>query len=1098
MLKRVFFVLAAVLLAGLVLFITLRAEPSGTFGTQPSNTPLTPLSGNPVALERGQGAEPQRPVQAAREYRFVRINNRGQLIQVFGKEFRPLPQGVTEVEWPGARVHLTPHRVIEIRARKGTFVAPDSQPRNGAFHGRVVLTLYESSPDRRSPIDLSPTSPDVRLRLFMQDARFDLELGTIESQSDVHLTSPRFDFRGTGLSMSYNEGRSRIEHLEVPQGKALRIKTGATTPATRTAAGRNKPATQPEATTKPTNPPIFYVATFDKKVRVRGGDADVEGDHLRLIFSLVPAAGQDVLRGLSAGPEASWGRTAGMWATPAMLAMPGPGGMAARLLEMIPAQPLAVKPSEPRPAGPPATAPSATLSADAPLPLDETMTPVGPDDVNITWAGALTVEPIDAPPADLQGPDDAMIKIDGQPLRITTPRKEVVTSSTMDYLASNGRVRLLGVKEWPVTIDSRELGLLECESLVLDQVAGTGQILGPGRLRGHDEPPGAAGNAEAAPRREGSGLPRGMLVSWKKEVALGFFLRPPRNSASASSVTSGEVNRLRAMRSVDFRGDVDVKHPQFDLSSQELGLALGDPEKGRQSLDTITARGQVRVIGKGEADRGEIEVRSEDLKIGLARDAHGLVSPDTLQARGDVHARYGTQRLASGELDVSLGHLPPKGDAATRPADDKANRISVKTMQARQNVNIEMDDPKVRIAAERVDADAARDLFEIRGAEGRPARFMREDGTLVGDYIVVASGAQTVKVTGPGSFEFISATPLKLAVATQPGGPAGGAKPAAGEAATAKPAAAGPPNIVTVTWKELMEFDNRNGTARFAGSVECRSRFARETTRLTSEQLNLDFTPEGAAAAAAPAVGDPNNPLIRGGRAVKAVTARQDVRFLAQSWLDDQQKSLASRLSIDGPVLTFDNLTEQLQVPGAGHMLIEDYRPDAPSTQPATQAANPVGHFSGRGATLFTWAGRMTLDAFHNDMTLEQQVQMLHRPADGQAPVQVDCRRFTADLESTGGLGGWMSRNAPQPTIKTILADRDVRVLSGGRVIRTDRLEYNGADQTVTLKADPGHMSELVEPDQPAPFTAEEFAWDLKTGHIVVNKPGAGRVPVGK
>ncbi|MCX5659204.1 MAG: hypothetical protein NTW19_05705 [Planctomycetota bacterium] len=1093
MLKRVMFVLSAVALAGLVLFITLRAEPSGPLGPGRSTDPLKPLDDHPPAFDPTQGADRSRPVQAAKEYRFVRINNRGQLIQVFGKEFRPLPQGVTEVEWPGARVHLTPHRVIEIRARKGTFVAPDSQPRKGTFHGRVVLTLFESAAERRSPIDLTPGSPDVRLRLFMEDAQFDLELGTIESQSDVHLTSPRFDFRGTGLTMSYNEGRSRIGHMEIPQGKALRIKTNANMPATRSSAGRSKPASQPATTaaSRPAAAPTYYVATFEKKVRVRGGEADIEGDHLRLIFSLAPGNGQDVLRGLSSGTDAS----PGLLPAPAQ-AGTGAAGLArlaaVRLWELIPGQAAApapiVKPATP--AGPAATSPGTPQSADAPLPPDETMTPIGPDDINITWAGALTVEPIDNPPAEIRGPEDAVIKIDGQPVRITTPRKEVITASTLDYLSATGQIRLVGTRDWPVAIDSRDLGLLTCENLAIDQVNGTGQITGPGSLRGKEEA--EVADAQSPPQRERPGLPRGMVVSWKKEVALTFFLRPGRVAGSASP--SADFNRLRALRNVDFRGDVEVNHPQFDLAAQQLALALGDPEKGRQALDSINAKGQVRIAGKGEGEHAGVEVASEDLVIKLARDTHGSISPSALHARGAVKAKQAAQRLAANELDVTLGFAPAKGagDAATKPAGERSQKFTVRTMQARQNVTIDMEEPAAHITADRVDADTAQNIIELHGGAGRPAKVLRDDGTLVGDTIVLSPTGQTVKVAGPGSFEFISTPPARVAAA------------ATQKASTTQPDApalfgAGVVNIVTVTWKEAMNFDNRNGTADFNGSVECRGRFGRETTRLTSEQLHLDFinenTPARAglpavAAATAPA---PTNPLTRGTRSVRTVTAKQDVRFLANSWLDDEQKTLATRLSIDGPTVAFDNLTEQVQVVGPGHMLIEDYRPDAPTTQPN----NPVGHFSGRGATLFTWAGRLTLDAYHNDLVIEQQVQMLHRPADGQPPVQVDCRRFTADLEGTGGLGVWLSRKSPQPTVKSILADQDVRVLTGGRTIRTDRLEYSGADQTVTLRAAPGHLSEVIDTDQPAPFTAEEFAWDLKTGHIVVKQPGAGRVPLG-
>lgn len=1102
MLKRALFVLSAVALAGLVLFITLRAEPSNPSDPSRRTTTLRPLGDRPPPFDPNQNADRQRPVQAAREYRFVRINNRGQLIQVFGKEFRPLPQGVTEVEWPGARVHLTPHRVIEIRARKGTFVAPDSQPRSGSFQGRVVLTLFESSPDRRGPIDLTPNSPDLRLRLFMQDARFDLELGTIESQGDVHLTSPRFDFRGTGLTMSYNEGRARIEHMEIPQGKALRIKTASSGTPVRPAGSRGRAASQPASApaTRPATTPTFYVATFDHQVRVRGNDADVEADRLRLHFALTPGDGQEAIRGLGAAPWPAFGpsfSTSFAFSASSAPLLPGaPRAAASFVSQLLPAQPQPTMPAGP--AGPPlpikpaTTAPASPQGADAPLPPDETMTPVGPDDVNITWAGPLTIEPSDTPPDELRGPDDVLIKLDGKPVRITTARKEVITASVLDYLSSNGRVRLLGVADYPVSITSRELGVLRCEHLNLDPLAGSGQIIGPGSLQAH---PDARDAADADATRDGAGLPRDLAIVWRKSVNLAFYLRPARANAQAAG--AGEFNRLRALKNVEFQGDVEVRHPLFDLVAQQLALALGDPERGRQSLDSISAKGQVRVAGRGDGEQGGIVVASEELLVEITRDARGALLPSALHARGGVKARHGAQRLSAGVLDVGLAVLPAaapsaSGPAASRPASP---RPAVQTMQARENVLIEADDPAVRVMADRVDADIARDLFEIRGADGRPARLLRDDATLVGHLITLAPQAQRANVDGAGTFEFISVAPARTS-ATRPA-----TTPTS--APTSAPAPT-PSAVVTIAWKDSMRFDNRGGSALFVGGVESRARFGRDTTRLTSGQLLVEFasppgptSPAGgpnAAPATAPAAASANNPLISGARAVRAVTARNDVRFLAQSWLDDEQKNLASRLTLDGPVITFDNLAEQVQVVGPGHMLVEDYRPDARPSE----AGKPQVRFTGRGATLFTWAGKLTLDAYHNDMLLDQQVQMLHRPADGQQPVQLDCRRFTADLESSGGLGVWLSGKSPQPTVKTISADQDVRVLSGGRTIRTDRLEYAGSTQVVTLRAEPGRLSELIDPEQPAPFTAQEFAWDLKSGQIVVDQPGAGRVPLGR
>ena len=132
--------------------------------------------------------------------RFEKLNKKGQLLQLFGQSLTPLPEGVSAVQKPMARLHSSQSRVLEIKADRGSFIAPENQPRSGEFSDNVVVTVYESPRGRN--VDLSPESKDIKLRAYLQDARFDLQLGQIDSNGLVHLTSDRMDFRGRGLSMT--------------------------------------------------------------------------------------------------------------------------------------------------------------------------------------------------------------------------------------------------------------------------------------------------------------------------------------------------------------------------------------------------------------------------------------------------------------------------------------------------------------------------------------------------------------------------------------------------------------------------------------------------------------------------------------------------------------------------------------------------------------------------------------------------------------------------------------------------------------------------------------------------------------------------------
>ncbi len=89
-------------------------------------------------------------------------------------------------------------------------------------------------------------------------------------------------------------------------------------------------------------------------------------------------------------------------------------------------------------------------------------------------------------------------------------------------------------------------------------------------------------------------------------------------------------------------------------------------------------------------------------------------------------------------------------------------------------------------------------------------------------------------------------------------------------------------------------------------------------------------------------------------------------------------------------------------------------------------------------------------------------------------------------------MGAWLSDKAPQGSIKSVLADQDVRVLTQRQIIRTDHLDYQGSTQTITLHADPDRVIEVTEADGSNPQTFQKGTWDLRSDKIDVDLPGRG------
>ncbi|MCC7193238.1 MAG: hypothetical protein IT444_10700 [Phycisphaeraceae bacterium] len=1110
MFKRVFMIAAAFALAGVVLLLTMLAEPSKQ---KTEHKPLTQQSGglHPVDPQKMAQDLTEQPLLGVGITRITRVNDHGQVIQIFVRELEPKPQGVLDAKNPICRMHLTPSRVLEIRAVEGTFVAPDRQPRNGEFRGRVVLTLFDGPQER--PVRLDRETGDIAMRVFLEDAKFDIELGQIESEGNVHLTTPRIDFIGKGLQMTFNPRKKRLEHLEVPYGKSIRIKTQG---GNDRISERNGGATTKKAgvddkvdVNKADEAPQFYRATLERRVRIQSDTMDVDADQLLAIFAL----------GRNAGRE---GELLGGSKKKAALSEPPLPSHRAAALPLH--SPLSESSSGMRPLlpGDPRTASALLVAQNVlaqtqpvdpwKLPEEKVLADVSPTDLIVQWSGALTVDPEDHPPAEIDGPDDTMFSLVGKPLRVTTyprnvkpdkngnrPVQERISAAGFDYFTKSGRVRLTGNDKIPMTLDSLAMGgRLRGTKLDIDQGTGFGRIDGGGVLEGSDPDVIAALNPDAA--RPDNRLPPGLKISWKDRLDMTFFLRTAEEKAAAGKREDSEqLIRLTALKQAAFHGDVTADHPEFGMRADTISLALDDPIKGKQTLDTIHAAGSVHVESKSQKDEEKLAITSDELDIELATDAKGKMQPSRLLARNKVKAALPGRTLETQLLDVGLALVDPTtmpADAQSKPAamtldpGTRGARLVMKTMVARDGVHIVTEDP-LDIAADRLVADTTADQIELFGVKGKPASVRRNEILLTGNHLVMHQGSQTVRVQGPGVFDF----PIKSAIA-----------PGKEKELVTRPAAAqkagetkGPPdNLAHVTWNEAMLYDNTTGKAQFQGKVEIVSRSNLDTTKLRCGDLQLEFVtvPQAADKQAPSKRGMSLDQMAGGTKAIKSLVASDNARFEAESWADYPGGNILRRLTLEGPTLTFLELTEELTVDGKGWMQMQDYRPDTRKADATTQPEGGlVTRFSGRGDTLMKWTGKMILNANHNDMTVMEGVQMIHREPDSKEFMQMDCQRFVADLASTGGLGVWVSQKT-QPTLKAISADKDVVVHANGRVIRTDHLLYTEDTQIVSLKGEGGRMVEVIEPGEPTPYTAEEFQWDLKNSRLTVIRPGTGRVPL--
>jgi hypothetical protein len=1083
----------AVVLAALLLLATLWVDSS------PPAAPKPATIEGPVPEDLLRGFDPSKPDAAisptgqARKYRFNSVNSRGQLVELFGDLLTPQPHGVTQVTMPGIRVHFAPRRMLEMLAERGQIVAPDEQPRSGQFDGSVVLTLYQRGAGEApgAPVDRPAEASGIVLRLFLQDAAFDLDLGRIETDKLIHLTGPRLDFRGVGLKLSYNALRNRIDRLEVEQGKVLRLKPGGAgeggvflgdgvqTPPDAGGAGASQGSVVASRSGVQ-----YYRATLTGRVRILRRDVTIDAGELRVLFCVDPGRQREQMLG-AAGAEAGTGVRAHRGGVQAA-GLPIGGWLGGALSQVA----VAAWAQSPEPAS----------SVPLGLPQDRSMAPFEADDVIVTWNGPLVVEPIDAEQAGGFEPSDLRLEIVGEPVTVTLPKRAVLTAQRVQYRAREDRAEMIGSQAYPLTVDAPQLGRLTGQKLVFQQAGNLIQVVGPGRLSTADAMGGEATAALEASSERAAGAPdtlRGVSVSWSEGLSLTF--RRPAQEAPASdparlgadaaaevpaqAVETAEgvigpahqaderqtvVPRGRLVSAV-FNGEVAMRHPRLDLDCDRLGLFLDDQAPAEASLvrglRTASASGAVRVTlrpNSGGEDGSAWRLGSNDLWVQLKPDPTGGVYPAQILASGQVKAQRSEDRLTADRLELTLE--PSVAAPAGKPSGD----LEWRTATAEGDVTVGMQKPAVHVEADRVLAETGGKQLQFFGTATKPARVVQSNGSIVAAHLVLNPDEQKAHVPGPGTLTLLLNSPPSERIAAK-----GAAEPAP----------------LTVTWTQGMGFDSAHGVAQFAGNVVASTQTQRETARLSANDLWLQL---GEAAGSSGSVS--HAALSGGGRSLATLTARQNVVFLFEGWADRPGGTLRSRVRLGGPLLNFDRPTGQLQVVGRGTLLVEDYH--SRSSEVAAGASTSAVELAGAGATLFTWAGELVWDGGAQRVRLSQGVQMLHRPLEPRQPVQLDCQQLVAAVATEGGLDGWFVGREIRPRVQAVFADHDVRVLVDQREIRSDHLRYSGDDRTVLVHADEGRMTQVYDRGQPTPLSAQALRWDLTHNRFEIIQPGRAGLPV--
>jgi hypothetical protein len=355
-----------------------------------------------------------------------------------------------------------------------------------------------------------------------------------------------------------------------------------------------------------------------------------------------------------------------------------------------------------------------------------------------------------------------------------------------------------------------------------------------------------------------------------------------------------------------------VRRPGVRLMAQQLAIDFAD----------VSSSAASRVPGSGRAAPQMAAHRPMPLPVVPEEDdgahwadsswAASALSPE-LRATADLFAPPPSE-----SRDGAATPGTPLRSAASNPQPARADAftLGVGRLEAHEDVTVELQDQGLVLMGEHLVADDAARQVQMFGHDAHPARAVAAGYVLTGHHLLLDEATRRLHVLGPGTLA------LQDLAMVEPGSADG----AAGDR-------------LRVAWQEAMHYDHDAGQATFAGDVRLGTSERGDHTELRCGHLALELVE-----------------LPDATRSVRTATARggaggggDDVVFVNQRLRrGGAEGHVASRLRLAGPVLTFDNALQQVQVLGPGSLLVEDYRPtarvpaaSASDDDPAAMVARP-------------------------------------------------------------------------------------------------------------------------------------------------------------
>jgi len=922
---------------------------------------------------------------------------------------------------------------IEIYTPKGqvTFIRADESevdvqknarggmdPKRGFVKGNVQVVMDRTTLDWREAhpeLAAADAHPDQLIRIWLDEARFDMDLAELASDSTILIDSAdaRIE-RVAGLTLQWNQVDNRVDSLKFKQGGLMKLRRG----------GRMIDFGLPGSERSRRAPGAGAAAAVDVALEPAKANAPMTLESLSAedaaeeirIEAAVAAASAEPEAGAAARPERPT-RTAEQFASEASdmqsevrLAAAGVTTQPSEIVSgqrgkkkidtyravftnnVVIEQNDGMKPigklecdrlevnfdfgqkqkglastERARDAGPTAEPSAGDAPADEELTDDKTR-------LTLSWNGPLELRPIQVDD-EIQTGERFDAIATGLPVKVTSERGNAVCTQLV-YRHERRQVWLSGTDESPADLGVSTARRLKGREVFFDQKRGLARVDGPGAMT--DSRTGAAGEADdlfaggsSEPRPVANARPAKprdpVEIRWNRGVDIDIGSR----EVERIDPSTGRRDRKRKeyLRRAWFHGGVEVVQGQHRVNGDELAVTFGE---GGDDGEVAARIDHIDVVSNVRLSNEKDFISADRLEVHMTLTPEGKSVARVANATGNVRAQQGTLEFTAAKMHVLLTQLA-KGES----------RLGIERLDAVGDVLVQDPNSNLKISrcetlsATMHDDNKLATAIIVSREPSVLARVRYDDFAVHGHRVEIDAVKESIYVPGPGKSWMVTRQDLNGRKLQRP-------------------------TTVKTTWEGRMVMELGQDYGVFAGGVHSLT----DTFALDSDKLTVRFMPappDEKAPDGKPrfwglgAIMNDRGSVKADDRILPATKRKRPASVVADGHAvavtsnyaptqsPDTPGRLLSRLRIAGNQIAADLRREEMWVPDEGTLLIEDYQFDTSSPARLTASTSGTGPLmstmnrDGPSQTAITWKNSMKFFVDQNFVAFDREVQMVHR-----------------------------------------------------------------------------------------------------------------------